>query len=222
MIENQEDDEFIAVRVQDPRTNSKSFTAKTSCVRRRYSEFRVAQEETAEELRTRGHTPYTVTDAILTYASSNQGYAQAQQEDLLKERGSSVVPAPHLPSQTNGGERDHLLTIAEGPPTATAQLIVCRSEDLSLQVLQEENRLEAVIEQHGPAPVPAATFYLESGRDEEPPLACQIQAAVEVHSPTARDAAIAPDWQVEVVEEEEEEEEERWWWWRRCWRTAVS
>ncbi|XP_033913307.2 sorting nexin-11-like [Acipenser ruthenus] len=60
MIRNQEqkqEDEFIAVRVQDPRvqneeswysyvdfkiflhSNSKAFTAKTSCVRRRYSEF---------------------------------------------------------------------------------------------------------------------------------------------------------------------------------------
>uniref|UniRef100_G3NII6 Sorting nexin 11 n=1 Tax=Gasterosteus aculeatus TaxID=69293 RepID=G3NII6_GASAC len=57
MICNQEEDEFVAVRVQDPRlqnegswnsyvdykiflhTNSKAFTAKTSCVRRRYSEF---------------------------------------------------------------------------------------------------------------------------------------------------------------------------------------
>ena len=38
-----------------------------------------------------GHTPYTVTDAILTYASSNRGFAQAQEEDLQKERGSSVV-----------------------------------------------------------------------------------------------------------------------------------
>lgn len=28
-----------------------------------------------------GHTPYSVTDAILTYASSNRGYAQAQEED---------------------------------------------------------------------------------------------------------------------------------------------
>lgn len=28
-----------------------------------------------------GHTPYSVTDAILTYASSNRGYAQAQEEE---------------------------------------------------------------------------------------------------------------------------------------------
>lgn len=32
-----------------------------------------------------GHTPYSVTDAILTYASSNQGLAQAQEDDLIKE-----------------------------------------------------------------------------------------------------------------------------------------
>ncbi|KAM5307367.1 sorting nexin-11 isoform 1-T3 [Glossophaga mutica] len=57
MLENQEPEEVITVRVQDPRvqnegswnsyvdykiflhTNSKAFTAKTSCVRRRYREF---------------------------------------------------------------------------------------------------------------------------------------------------------------------------------------
>ncbi|XP_028675248.1 sorting nexin-11-like [Erpetoichthys calabaricus] len=57
MIRVQDQEEFITVRVQDPRvqnkcswnayvdfkiflhTNSKAFTAKTSCVRRRYSEF---------------------------------------------------------------------------------------------------------------------------------------------------------------------------------------
>ncbi|XP_051850688.1 sorting nexin-11 isoform X3 [Antechinus flavipes] len=57
MLENQEQEELITVRVQDPRvqnegswnsyvdykiflhTNSKAFTAKTSCVRRRYREF---------------------------------------------------------------------------------------------------------------------------------------------------------------------------------------
>lgn len=32
-----------------------------------------------------GHTPYSVTDAILTYASSNRGFAQAQEEDCIKE-----------------------------------------------------------------------------------------------------------------------------------------
>ncbi|XP_073181822.1 sorting nexin-11 isoform X2 [Lepidochelys kempii] len=57
MLENQEQEELTTVRVQDPRlqnegswnsyvdykiflhTNSKAFTAKTSCVRRRYREF---------------------------------------------------------------------------------------------------------------------------------------------------------------------------------------
>ncbi|XP_038635402.1 sorting nexin-11-like isoform X2 [Scyliorhinus canicula] len=57
MMEEQEEEEFITVRVQDPRiqdqsswssyvdyniflyTNSKAFTVKTSCVRRRYREF---------------------------------------------------------------------------------------------------------------------------------------------------------------------------------------
>ncbi|XP_077482818.1 sorting nexin-11 [Stigmatopora argus] len=158
------DDEFVAVRVQDPRvqneglwnshvdykiflhTNSKAFTAKTSCVRRRYSEFAwlkkrlqknaglvpvpdlpgksffsFSNEDFLERRRqglqvfldkvvnmtvclsdsqlhlflqtqlpvghildcVQGHTPYTVTDAILTYASSNRGWAQAQEDDVV-------------------------------------------------------------------------------------------------------------------------------------------
>ena len=85
----------------------------------------------------------------------------------------------------------------------SAELVVCCSEDVSLHVLQGDDRLEAIIERHGP---PTATFYLGSSRHEEPPPAthtCQIQAAVEVHSPTAGAAAVGPDWQVEaeVVEE---------------------
>ncbi|KAG7325138.1 hypothetical protein KOW79_011454 [Hemibagrus wyckioides] len=167
MIKSQED-EFITVRVQDPRvmnegswnsyvdfkiflhTNSKAFTAKTSCVRRRYSEFvwlkRKLQknaglvpvpdlpgksfihftntdfiEKRRQGLQSfldkvvhmtvclsdsqlhlflqtqlpvghiqdcvKGHTPYSVTDAILTYASSNRGWAQ-------EEGGGPMEPCP--------------------------------------------------------------------------------------------------------------------------------
>uniref|UniRef100_A0A3B4C775 PX domain-containing protein n=1 Tax=Pygocentrus nattereri TaxID=42514 RepID=A0A3B4C775_PYGNA len=131
-------------------TNSKAFTAKTSCVRRRYSEFvwlkRKLQknaglvpvpdlpgksifsfnntdfiEKRRKGLQTfldkvvhmtvclsdsqlhlflqtqlpvghiqdcvQGHTPYSVTDAILTYASSNRGWAQ-------EEEDSSLEPCP--------------------------------------------------------------------------------------------------------------------------------
>lgn len=39
-----------------------------------------------------GHTPYTVTDAILTYASSNRGLAQAQEDDLIKDPSLTAVP----------------------------------------------------------------------------------------------------------------------------------
>uniref|UniRef100_A0A3B5KXF3 PX domain-containing protein n=1 Tax=Xiphophorus couchianus TaxID=32473 RepID=A0A3B5KXF3_9TELE len=159
------------LRVQDPRiqnegswnsyvdykiflhTNSKAFTAKTSCVRRRYSEFEWLRkklqknaglvpvpdlpgksffsfnnEDFLEKRRrglqvfldkvvhttvclsdsqlhlflqtqlpighiqdcVQGLTPYSVTDAILTYASSNRGLAQAQQEDSIREPGLTV------------------------------------------------------------------------------------------------------------------------------------
>lgn len=37
-----------------------------------------------------GHTPFTVTDAILTYASSNQGLAQAQEDEPSKESSLAV------------------------------------------------------------------------------------------------------------------------------------
>lgn len=37
-----------------------------------------------------GHTPYSVTDAILTYASSNRGLAQAQEDDSMKEPSLTV------------------------------------------------------------------------------------------------------------------------------------
>ncbi|XP_059893123.1 sorting nexin-11 isoform X2 [Gadus macrocephalus] len=295
MIENQEDDEFIAVRVQDPRvqnegswnshvdykiflhTNSKSFTAKTSCVRRRYSEFvwlkkklqknsglvpvpglpnksffSFSNEDFLERRRTglqsfldqvlhmtvclsdsqlhlfmqtqlpvrhiedcvQGHTPYTVTDAILTYASSNRGFAQAQEEDLQKERGSSVVsyesmesPSPHLPSQQPNG--DTLQAILETPDAADARRMVCHSERSSLQVLQQDHHLEAILQPHPP---PAASFYVGSSLGEGPSLgsppeaapAGRIQASVEVHSPMGE--AAAPDFREELEDVEEVEE----------------
>ncbi|XP_041122320.1 sorting nexin-11-like isoform X2 [Polyodon spathula] len=171
MIRNQEqkqEDEFIAVRVQDPRvqneeswysyvdfklflhSNSKAFTAKTSCVRRRYSEFiwlkkqlqknsglvpvpelppktpffSVSNEDFIEKRReglqqflekvvnrtvflsdsqlhlflqtqlspaqieacVQGHTPCSVTTAILRYASSNQGWAQEEGGAMDEDR----------------------------------------------------------------------------------------------------------------------------------------
>ncbi|KAM9716889.1 sorting nexin-11 isoform 2-T2 [Menidia menidia] len=195
MIRNHEEDEFVAVRVQDPRiqnegswnsyvdykiflhTNSKAFTAKTSCVRRRYSEFAwlkkklqknaglvpvpelpgrsffsFSNEDFLEGRRkglqafldrvvhmtvclsdsqlhlflqtqlpvghiqdcVQGLTPYTVTDAILTYASSNRGRAQAQEEEPPKEPSLTISyesmesPAPHQPSLQTRSEPDPL------------------------------------------------------------------------------------------------------------------
>ncbi|XP_073685056.1 sorting nexin-11 isoform X2 [Garra rufa] len=190
MIKSQEQDEFIAVRVQDPRiqnegswnsyvdfkiflhTNSKAFTAKTSCVRRRYSEFvwlkKKLQKNTGlvpvpdlpkkslfsfinddfiERRRkglqsfldkvlhmtvclsdsqlhlflqtqlpvkhiedcVQGHTPYTVTEAILTYASSNRGWVQEEGAGAQELWPTPVPyesvesPAPHLPSLQSPG-----------------------------------------------------------------------------------------------------------------------
>ncbi|RXN11188.1 sorting nexin-11-like isoform X1 [Labeo rohita] len=182
--------EFIAVRVQDPRvqnegswnsyvdfkiflhTNSKAFTAKTSCVRRRYSEFvwlkkklqknaglvpvpdlpkkslfSFINDDFIERRRkglqsfldkvlhmtvclsdsqlhlflqtqlpvkhiedcVQGHTPYTVTEAILTYASSNRGWVQEEGAGAQELWPTPVPyesvesPAPHLPSLQSPG-----------------------------------------------------------------------------------------------------------------------
>ncbi|KAJ8365077.1 hypothetical protein SKAU_G00139080 [Synaphobranchus kaupii] len=201
MNKNQEQDEFVAVRVQDPRvqnegfwnsyvdfkiflhTNSKAFTAKTSCVRRRYSEFvwlkkklqknsglvpvpnlpgktlffTFTNEDLIERRRrglqnfldkvvnmtvclsdsqlhlflqtqlpvghiedcVQGHTPYTVTDAILTYASSNRGWAQ-EEEGVVQEPSLPPVsyesvdsPAPHLPTLQNEENVEFRASVAE-------------------------------------------------------------------------------------------------------------
>ncbi|XP_061764114.1 sorting nexin-11 [Nerophis ophidion] len=260
------EDEFVAVRVQDPRvqnegswnsyvdykiflhTNSKAFTAKTSCVRRRYSEFvwlkkrmqknaglvpvpdlpgksffSFGNEDFLERRRhglqvfldrvvhmtvclsdsqlhlflqtqlpvghildcVQGHTPYTVTDAILTYASSNLGWAQAQEEDAaVKEQSLSVPyesmesPAPHQPRPQgmqafSAVGRDPLVEVLE-PRDATARK--CKKALLPAD--------------DGPAD---ATFYLEDSRHErtldytpeDTPRSGPMETPVEVHSPAA-------------------------------------
>ncbi|XP_074520175.1 sorting nexin-11 isoform X2 [Halichoeres trimaculatus] len=282
MISNQEEDEFVAVRVQDPRvqnegswnsyvdykiflhTNSKAFTAKTSCVRRRYSEFAwlrkklqknaglvpvpdlpgksffsFSNEDFLEGRRkglqvfldkvvhmtvclsdsqlhlflqtqlpvghiqdcVQGHTPYSVTDAILTYASSNRGLAQAQEEDSIKEPSLTISyesmesPAPHQPCpQTKDTHTPELLSCSESDPlegllepcnkdTAESQ----HKDKSSITVLQKNNHLEAVIEDCSPG---EASFFLgDSPREslslseQSQPRSCLIQTPVEVHLP---------------------------------------
>ncbi|TMS22389.1 Sorting nexin-11 [Larimichthys crocea] len=282
MISNQEDDEFVAVRVQDPRiqnegswnsyvdykiflhTNSKAFTAKTSCVRRRYSEFAwlkkklqknaglvpvpdlpaksffsFSNEDFLEGRRkglqtfldkvvhmtvclsdsqlhlflqtqlpvghiedcVQGHTPYTVTDAILTYASSNRGFAQAQEDDSIKEPSLTVSyesmesPAPHQPClQTKETFSPELVSCSDPDPVDSI-LQLCdhgtvelqHQEKSSIRVLQMNNHLEAVVEDCGPG---EASFFLGDGRDDcesfseqTQQRSCRIQTPVEVHSP---------------------------------------
>lgn len=284
MISNQEEDEFVAVRVQDPRiqnegswnsyvdykiflhTNSKAFTAKTSCVRRRYSEFvwlkrklqknsglvpvpdlpgrsffSFSNEDFLERRRkglqafldkvvhmtvclsdsqlhlflqtqlpvghiedcVQGHTPYSVTDAILTYASSNRGFAQAQEEDSIKEPILTVSyesmesPAPHQPYlQTKEICSTELLSCSDYDPLDSL-LELCDEDTVQLQhkekssikVIQKNDHLEAVVEDCGPTEV---KFFLDNSLDEPESLGlpeqpqqgcCQIQTPVEVHSP---------------------------------------
>ncbi|XP_070783543.1 sorting nexin-11 [Enoplosus armatus] len=282
MISNQEED-FVAVRVQDPRiqnegswnshvdykiflhTNSKAFTAKTSCVRRRYSEFvwlkkklqknsglvpvpdlpgksffSFGNEDFLERRRkglqafldkvlhmtvclsdsqlhlflqtqlpvghiqdcVQGHTPYSVTDAILTYASSNRGLAQAQEEDSIKEPSLTVSyesmesPAPHQPCPQTKETFSPELFSCSGSDPLDGLLESCDQDTAELQhkekslirVLQQSNHLEAVVEDCGPT---EATFFLGDSQDDPESLSlaeqtqqrsCQIQTPVDVHS----------------------------------------
>ncbi|XP_070707379.1 sorting nexin-11 [Pempheris klunzingeri] len=279
MISNQEEDEFVAVRVQDPRiqnegswnsyvdykiflhTNSKAFTAKTSCVRRRYSEFvwlkrklqknsglvpvpdlpgksffSFCNEDFLEGRRkglqafldkvvnmtvclsdsqlhlflqtqlpvghiqdcVQGHTPYSVTDAILTYASSNRGFAQAQEDDTIKEPSLTVSyesmesPAPHQPhTQTTETVSPELFSCGDSDPLdgLLDRVELQHEEKSSIKVLQRDNQLEAIVEDCSRT---RATFFLADLQDEAESLSpseqtqqrsCQIQTPVEVHSP---------------------------------------
>ncbi|XP_033975653.1 sorting nexin-11 isoform X16 [Trematomus bernacchii] len=288
MINNQEEDEFVAVRVQDPRvqnegswnsfvdykiflhTNSKAFTAKTSCVRRRYSEFSwlkkklqkntglvpvpdlpaksffsFINEDFLERRRkglqafldsvvnmtvclsdsqlhlflqtqlpvghiqdcVQGHTPYSVTDAILTYVSSNRGYAQAQEDDPIKESSLTVSyesmesPVPHQPclqlKETFSPE--HLSCVDSEPQDCELErddkdtVEFLYKENSSVMVLQGDNHLEAIVEDCVPS---EASFYLGESQNVPESLSleeqtqqksCQIQTPVEVHSPMNTD-----------------------------------
>uniref|UniRef100_A0A3B3ZJ94 PX domain-containing protein n=1 Tax=Periophthalmus magnuspinnatus TaxID=409849 RepID=A0A3B3ZJ94_9GOBI len=266
MISNQEEDEFIAVRVQDPRiqnegswnsyvdykiflhTNSKAFTAKTSCVRRRYSEFvwlkkklqknaglvpvpdlpgkslfSFSNDDFLERRRkglqcfldkvvhmtvclsdsqlhlflqtqlpvghildcVQGHTPYTVTDAILTYASSNRGYAQAQEEEPAKER-SLTVSYESMERYTVMITLDHLQQ-----EDTTEPLPNDPTSTISIQVHHTNDHLKAVVDN-----CKHVSFFLGDNespesfsskeQDEELPgtNGSVIEASVELHSPT--------------------------------------
>lgn len=278
--------EFVAVRVQDPRiqnqgswnsyvdfkiflhTNSKAFTAKTSCVRRRYSEFvwlkkkmqkncglvpvpdlpsksffSFSNEEFLEKRRqglqsflekvlhmtvclsdsqlhlflqtqlpvghiqdcVQGHTPYTVTDAILTYASSNQGWTQ--EEDGIQERTPTPVPyesmespAPHLPTLPSGVLLDPVSLTSTDPedlPTEeaiseihdmdTLELQYEETENPSFTALQENNHGEAVLEINSPAEATSVgdsqveSVPVELNEEGETHQGVGKQTCVEVH-----------------------------------------
>ncbi|CAB1434286.1 unnamed protein product [Pleuronectes platessa] len=273
-----QDDEFVAVRVQDPRiqnegswnsfvdykiflhTNSKAFTAKTSCVRRRYSEFVWLQkkmqknaglvpvpdlpgksffsfcnEDFLERRRNglqafldkvvnmtvclsdsqlhlflqtqlpvghildcvQGHTPYSVTDAILTYASSNWGFAQAQEDDPSKEASLTVSyesmesPAPHQPClQAAETSRPEPLSGGDSDPLAGL---------LELQERPSRGRLLKPL--RPPSTWGTSQDESLSLAEQTQQMSCQIQTPVEVHSP------VGTGFQSEVVCELEEEEE---------------
>ncbi|KAK2884482.1 sorting nexin-11 isoform X1 [Channa argus] len=306
MIANQEEDEFVAVRVQDPRiqnegswnsyvdykiflhTNSKAFTAKTSCVRRRYSEFAwlrkklqknaglvpvpdlpgksffsFSNEDFLEKRRkglqvfldkvvhttvclsdsqlhlflqtqlpvghiqdcVQGHTPYSVTDAILTYASSNRGLVQAQDDDSIKEPSLTVSyesmesPAPHQPCLETTETHSPELHAGCQPDAVEGLLELCDDnkvhEKTSIRISERKNHLEAIVEC---VCCPSATFFLGDDQESEESLvpveqtqqtSCQIQTPVEVHSPMApgfnEDCGVDSVFEEECAEREEDE-----------------
>uniref|UniRef100_A0A4W5PPV3 Sorting nexin 11 n=1 Tax=Hucho hucho TaxID=62062 RepID=A0A4W5PPV3_9TELE len=267
MIKNHEEDEFVAVRVQDPvvqndgswnsyvdfkiflHTNSKAFTAKTSCVRRRYSEFvwlkkrmqkntglvpvpdlpskhffSSSGEDFLEKRRkglqsfldkvcsmtvclsdsqlhlflqtqlpvghildcVQGHTPYTVTEAILTYGSSNQGWVP--EEDSAQDPSLTPVPyesmespAPHLPtlqceepltpvnlvsSEPEGLQTEKFL--ADPHDIDSVELQLSETETPSSEVTQEDHdvvQVEAAMKTHSPV----ETIFKWDGREESTP-----------------------------------------------------
>ncbi|XP_075891031.1 sorting nexin-11 [Nelusetta ayraudi] len=269
MISSQEEDEFVAVRVQDPRvqnegswnsyvdykiflhTNSKAFTAKTSCVRRRYSEFAwlkkklqknsglvpvpdlpgkslffFSDEDFLESRRkglqvfldkvvhmtvclsdsqlhlflqtqlpvghiqdcVQGHTPYSVTDAILTYASSNRGFAQAQQEDeSMKEHSLTVSyesmesPLPHQPGPPTGEPSKPETDLPEGQEQLSNDDTEDqeRGENSLMKVIQKDNHLAAIVED-GDQPR-GVIFFLGDGQEDGESRSHLIQTPVDVH-----------------------------------------
>ncbi|XP_051968669.1 uncharacterized protein LOC127633537 isoform X2 [Xyrauchen texanus] len=263
MIKSQEQDELIAVRVQDPRiqnegswnsyvdfkiffhTNSKAFTAKTSCVRRQYSEFvwlkkklqknaglvpvpglpnkslfsfindgfierrRMGLQSFLDKvlhmtvclsdsqlhlfLQTQlpvkhiedcvqGHTPYTVTEAILTYASSNHGWVQ-------EEGGGAqeLWPAP-IPYESEESPAPHLPTLQYAGATSSGK--GTPNELTEVSNLETESRLSDV-EQTAPV--------LKDGKGHEQIVQekeSSINLVVEVH-PTTLVISVDTDLEVE-------------------------
>ncbi|XP_029954832.1 sorting nexin-11 [Salarias fasciatus] len=287
MNSNHEEDEFVAVRVQDPRiqnegswnsyvdykiflhTNSKAFTAKTSCVRRRYSEFvwlrkkmqknaglvpvpdlpgksffSFSNEDFLERRRkglqlflekvvhttvclsdsqlhlflqtqlpighiqdcVQGHTPYSVTDAILTYASSNRGLAQAQEDDPVKDSSLTVSyesmesPALHPPGpQTNEAFSPELLSCGDADPLEDLLELAGRDSagprheaEPCVRISQRRNQLEAVVERRGAA---QARFYLDESLDPAGRVqtGSHILTPADVHSPVGRGVLLSVD-----------------------------
>ncbi|XP_035520663.1 sorting nexin-11 [Morone saxatilis] len=141
-----------------------------------------------------GHTPYSVTDAILTYASSNLGFAQAQEDDSIKEPSLTVSyesmesPAPHQPClQPKETFSPELVACSDSDPLEDLQQLC--DKDTAVRLVQKNNHLEAVVEDCGPT---EASFLLGDSQDDRESLSlaeptqqrsCRIQTPVEVHSP---------------------------------------
>ncbi|XP_012670000.2 sorting nexin-11 [Clupea harengus] len=263
MIKSQDQDEFIAVRVQDPRvqnegswnsyvdfkiflhTNSKAFTAKTSCVRRRYSEFvwlrnklqknsglvpvpelpsksfffSFNNEDFIEKRRkglqcfldkvlhmtvclsdsqlhlflqtqlpvghildcVQGLTPYTVTDAILTYASSNQGWVQEEDSETQEQCPSPVPyesmesPSPHMPSSQCGAPP----TLPTSQEAAAAAAAAAVADSVTVDV-HNVNFVELTADTQS-----ETAHEGESHVDRAPAGDSHMEALVEVHPPGA-------------------------------------
>ncbi|CAB1312031.1 unnamed protein product [Coregonus sp. 'balchen'] len=133
-----------------------------------------------------GHTPYTVTEAILTYGSSNQGWVP--EEDSTQDPSLTPVPyesmespAPHLPTlqceeplnpvNLASSEPEGLMTekfLADAHDIDAVELQLSETETLSLEVTQEDHnvfQVEAILETHSPV----ETIFKWDGHEESTP-----------------------------------------------------
>ncbi|XP_046710470.1 sorting nexin-11 isoform X1 [Silurus meridionalis] len=268
MMRSQED-EFITVRVQDPRvmnegswnsyvdfkiflhTNSKAFTAKTSCVRRRYSEFvwlkRKLQknaglvpvpnlpgksfihfnntdflEKRREGLQSfldkvvhmtvclsdsqlhlflqtqlpvghiqdcvKGHTPFSVTDAILTYASSNRGWAQEEEDGPIEPCPAPISyesiesPSPNIISL------QHQEGAANDPDLNSVDLSVQEDDTTLHNVAHRDDQLERIkdreINGHLEVEVHQHVAILDTQNTNEEHGICILDAQTQIHDNT--------------------------------------
>ncbi|XP_064864014.1 sorting nexin-11 isoform X2 [Oncorhynchus nerka] len=154
-----------------------------------------------------GHTPYTVTEAILTYGSSNEG--RVPEEDSAQDPSLTPVPyesmespVPHLPTLRCEEPLTPVNLTSSEPEGLRTEKFLADPHDIdavefklgenpSSEVTQEDHdvvHVEAALETHSPV----ETIYKWEGHEDSTPERwcevihhqgdCQQQTLVEAHS----------------------------------------